>query len=310
MRSRALQVFILIALGVTLGLLITRGWQPAAPTAASAPEPEPPPALTVTEPPAATEPKTADADAPRSPPAREFKLPAMSAAAPEPELVAVSNNEPAPAKPPAATVRVPRSWLLRGTAPEHYDLSSDRDRVKSGEASVMIKSHLKSIPLSLNGSVMQSVLADALLGRRLEVSAFLRAEEVRERTVALWCTVTDSNNLLLATDSSRQQFPKITADWTRVSFVIEVPWSAAQVSYGLSLTGIGSAWMDDFRLTTVDSKVVALTTTTLPRQFGQPVESASSQALARPENLDFEEITDVPAPSREKPSNAVTGIRQ
>jgi len=303
MRNRALQLVILVVLGGALGVLLTRNWRSTEPAAAvPAPTVEPAPAVT----PAAG--SAPNSDLP-SAAAREFKLPAMPPPLPEP--VATSDKEPTQAKAAPATVRVPRFWLLRGTSSQDYDLTSDNGHVKSGEASVLIKSHASSLPLTLNGTVMQSVRAESLLGKRIEVSAFLRAEDVREQTVAIWLTALDSNNLLLALESSQKQFPKVTEEWARVSFVIDVPWSAAQVNYGLTLSGKGAVWMDDFRLTTVDRTVVAPTSTAPPRQLGQRVEMANPQGpLTRPENLDFEEITDVPAPPREKVAEDVTSIRQ
>ena len=303
MRNRVLQVVVLVVLGGALGLLLTRNWRAAEPVApAAAVEPRSPTMTPISSDAA----KTASADVP-PPPAREFKLPAMPASAPQPE--AVVNKEPAPPKEPPPTVRVPRFWLLRGTAAQNYDLLSTRT-AKSGEASVVIRSRAKNVSPLLTGSVMQaSALTDSLVGKRLEVSAYLRAEEVRERTVYLWFTALDSNNLLLAADSSAKQFPKITDEWTRVHFVIEVPWATTQAHYGVNLTGPGTVWMDDLRFTPVDPTVVAVTNTALPRQLGQRVEVVNLEGpLPRPENLDFEETTDVPAPPRE--GRNVSAIRQ
>ena len=209
MRSRALQLGILIALGVMLGWLLTRGWREA--PAVPAPTVGPPAA-----------PKIAMTDSPAPPPARPFKLPTM----PPPVAATAASGAP-PEEPVPSTVVVPKYWLLRGTSPQSYDISADRQEVHNGEVSVRIKAHDKNISPTLNGSVMQNVVAQSLLGRRLEVSAFLRAEDVRERTVALWFTALDPGNLLLASDSSRAQYPKITDQWLRVRFVIDVPRSAA-----------------------------------------------------------------------------------
>jgi hypothetical protein len=303
-------VAILIALGVALGWVLTGDWRETEPASvASAPIAQSPasqPAASVDSP------KAADADAPSA--RTVFKLPEMPAPLAEPVIAKSADLKSAdkPArKEPADTVRVPRFWLLRGTAAQNYDLLSDRSQVKSGEASILIKSHTKNIMPWLNGSAMQEVRAESLLGKRLEVSAFLRAEDLRESSVALWFTAVDPNNLLLATENSRKQFPKIKDEWTRVSFVVDVPWAAAQVSYGVALSGRGSVWVDDLRLTTVDRTTIGLTTTAPPLQLGQRVESANTQGpLERPENLDFEETTEVPAPPRERSPEGLTSIRQ
>ena len=228
-----------------------------------------------------------------------------------PPAAAIEASDPPPEDPAGTTVVVPKHWLLRGTSPQSYDIGADLQQVHSGEVSVRIKAHDKNISPTLNGSVMQNIVAQSLLGRRLEVSAFLRAEDVRERTVALWFTALDPNHLLLASDSSRAQYPKITDQWIRVRFVIDVPWSAAEVNYGVTLTGKGTVWVDDLRLTTVNPDVVAITGTALPKQLGQPVSAASDrEALSRPENLDFEETEEItPALLREKRPESLNEIR-
>jgi hypothetical protein len=294
MRSRARQLGILIALGVTLGLLLTRGWREAPPAV---------PAPTVE---AAGPANSAVSDSP-APAARTFKLPALRL-----PVAATDARGAPPDDPVSATVVVPKYWLLRGTSPQSYEISADRQQVHNGELSVRIKAHDEDISPTLNGSVMQNVAAQSLLGRRLEVSAFLRAEDVREGTVALWFTAVDPNDALLAADSSRTAYPKITDQWTRVRFVVDVPPIAAELNYGVTLTGKGTAWVDDLRLTTVDPDIVAITGTALPKQLGQTVSPARSdrEPLPRPENLDFEETMEVnPAWLRDKPPTSLTEIR-
>lgn len=303
----------LIALGVGLGLLLSRNWHEPEPVSAV-------PAPTVRDDVLAEQADDSSkaevklADRPVAPPPREFKLPSVSAArpssAPSPAVAIPKPAESAP-KGPTPKVTVPARWLLRGTAPQNYDLLSDHAQVRSGAFSAVLKSHEKNIAPSLNGSLVQLVVAEPLLGKRLEVSAYLRGEEVRDRTVSLWLTAVDSNNLLLATENSRAQFPTVTSQWTRVSFVVDVPWSASQVSYGVSLAGKGTLWVDDLRLDAVDRAAMALTSNSIPRQLGQPVNPVSTQGpLPRPENLDFEETMEVEAPDRDKPPSSVSGIRQ
>lgn len=281
MRRRALQLAVLIVLGGAAGFLLTHDWNATKPAAAVSTL-----AVERSVPAVETPKKAADVS---PPPARTFKLPAMPP--PTPERVAA---EP-------AIVPVPRFWLLRGTGAQNYDLLSDSSNVMSGRKSVLIRSHRKDISATLTGSVMQSAAAESLLGKRIEVSAYLSVDErVRERTVKLWFTALDSKNLLLATGDSSRQFPKIAGEWTRVHFVIDVPWGTAQAEYGVTLRGPGAVWMDDVRLTPVDATVVAVTNEALPRQLGQRVEVANTEGpIPRPENLDFEETTEVAAPPRE-----------
>src|SRR5262245_43425950 len=114
MRKRAVQMVVLIALGLGLGLLLSRDWRTSEPPrAVPAPRVEPAPS-----PPLAA-PKAPDSER-RPSSAGVFKLPAMRPPLPEPA-----------AEPARPTVRVPRYWLLRGTTPQNYDLLSDRLQVSS-----------------------------------------------------------------------------------------------------------------------------------------------------------------------------------
>jgi hypothetical protein len=220
-----------------------------------------------------------------------------------------------PPRPEPAVVLVPRYWLLRGTAAPSYELKSDQNFVMSGKASVLLRSRAQNIPLTVNATVMQSAMAESLQGKRIEVSAYLKAETVERGRVSIWLTALDGKNVLVASESSLKGFPDIAppweAEWTRASFVIDVPSSAAVVNFGVSLAGNGSVWMDDFDLTPVERSVVASTSAALPRQVGQRIEVANAEgALTRPENLDFEETTDVPAPGRERSPEDLTSVRQ
>ncbi len=292
MRSRLLQVAILIALGVVLGLLLMRANRTA----------EPAPAVQLSTPAPIPPPKDADVPPP-SAAARSFKLPAMRAPITEP----ASKVEPAKQR---ATVEVPKYWRLTGTAPQNYDLLSDRDHVMSGEASLLIKAHPTDISTTLTGAATQSAVADPLVGKRVEVSAFLRAEEVRERTVSLWFRALDLDERVVAMDNSVAHYSKITSEWTRVRIVVDVPLTAGQVSYGVALTGKGAVWVDDFRLTPVDPTVVEPTSTGPARQLGQRSET-TRLPQPRSENLDFEDTTEValPVPLRER-DDSVTAIRE
>jgi hypothetical protein len=207
---------------------------------------------------------------------------------------------------------VPVGWLLRGTAPQNYDLLSDRKQVLSGEASALLKSHEGSISPGLGGSILQTASAAPFLGKRVEVSAYLRAEEVRDHAVALGFTASDANDLLLASDTTQRQFPKITSDWTRVSLVIDVPWAAAKVRYWVGLGGKGAVWVDDVRIIPVDRTVRAVTLSRPPLQIGQPLQPVSDEELfAQPQNLGFEDTVTVDgATLRQAAPPSVTGIRQ
>src|SRR5262245_16407367 len=149
MRSRAVQLAVLIVLGAIIVLLIQRPWNrnDVVPDVAAVNTP-----LPASAPPPA-QPHETDVAAPA---AGSFKLPAM----PKP----LPDAKPAPES--TDPVLVPKDWILRGTGPQNYDLKIVRDEVFSGQVSVRLASRVKDVPMTQFASLMQSVSADPWLGKR------------------------------------------------------------------------------------------------------------------------------------------------
>src|SRR5262245_38932430 len=150
MRSRALQLTVLIVLGAIIVLLIQRPWsrEDAVPEVAAVSAPQP-----AHESPPTAQPQQTDDAAPTP---GSFKLPAM----PKP----LPDVKPAPES--TDPVLVPKDWILRGTGPQNYDLKIVRDEVFSGQVSVRLASRVKDVPMTQFASLMQSVSADPWLGKR------------------------------------------------------------------------------------------------------------------------------------------------
>jgi hypothetical protein len=314
MRSRAVQLVLVMVVGAAIGLLASRNW-----SGGKGRDTPATPAGTVNSPSTSGTPKAprsnaksqaeaASVAATPPPPAREFKLPAVEPAIAEPSTASTRTAGSAP-KRPAPTVMVPAEWLLRGSAPRNYDLRSDRDQVWSGAASALLKSHEKNISPLLGGSLMQTTIAEPYIGKRVELSAYLRAEDTRAGTVFLWFRAVDANNILLVSENTRASAPKVTEEWTRYNIVADVPWSATEVGYGVTLLGKGALWIDDAKIEAVDKAAIALTRTGV-RQTGVAVQVASQNGpLPRPSNLGFEETVPAEATLREIPPDSIADVR-
>jgi hypothetical protein len=204
---------------------------------------------------------------------------------------------------------VPADWLLRGSAPRNYDLKADRVMAFSGRASAVLVSHDKDISPGLYGSLMQTIQAAPYAGQRVEFSAWLKARGTRPNSVALWIRVANAESILLDLQNTLARAPKIAADWTRYSIVIDVPWAAGEMGYGVFLSGKGSVWMDDAKIEAVD-KAIALTAEPSTLLRGVAVQVATQNGpLANPTNMGFEDVVPAPATLRDVPPDNIAGMR-
>ena len=297
MRSRAIQLALLIALGVTLGLLVSRPWR--------SDDAQDAPALRTVEPARVSAGDTAAPPADIAPPpARTFKLPAVAAPA-----VVQAKPKARVTKPPSDPQRmlVPKDWLLRGTGPDSYDAKIDRGEVFTGLVSVQLSSHDKDVANTKSASLMQSIAADPWVGKRVEFSIRTKAAGLRQHVDA-WIRATDAGKAVIAYDHFETMYDK--PEWRKRSVVLDIPWSAAEIAYGVSLNGVGTVWMDNAQLLPVDKAAVNVTGHTLPSQLGVLVQDADDKPpLSMPSNLDFEDVVPVDETFRRVPPDAVGRTR-
>lgn len=289
MGSRALQVGLIIALGAGLGLLITRPWRET-PAEVAPPLADSTVAKTEPAPPAA--PATPADNTP--PPARTYKLPTLSVT-PAVEAKRTAEIEK------FAKVSVPRHWLLRGTGPDGYEVRSDRHEVLSGSASVSIASRTNERAATKSGSLMQTIVAGDLAGKRVELSIRTRAQAFR-RDFELWMRATDSAGVVIAYDEAQSDYGK-ASEWQTVTTVMDIPWSAAEIAYGVTLTGPGKIWLDGAQLR-VTQKIADLSARMRPAKLGVTVqESDRNGPLPAPSNLDFEDVVEMKEPFYQPPKD-------
>ncbi len=81
---------------------------------------------------------------------------------------------------------VPRGWLLRGSAPEKYDVGVDEAQIYEGQASAFLRS--KGFKSEGFGTLMQRIDAIQYAGKRVRLSGLVKTEEVT-RWAGLWMRV-------------------------------------------------------------------------------------------------------------------------
>lgn len=145
----------------------------------------------------------------------------------------------------------PEGWILTGLAPEDYEAGLDSKIVHTGMLSGFLKS--KSKDAKSFGTLMQQIKADHYRGKRLQFSAFVKSENVKD-WAGLWMRV-DHFSETLAFDNMMNRPIKGTNEWNRYSVVLDVPSNSDLIAFGVLLNGDGHVWMDGLRFETVDESV-------------------------------------------------------
>jgi hypothetical protein len=166
---------------------------------------------------------------------------------------------------------VPPGWRLGGDEAERYRAEVDRTVSHAGKASV----RLFSVETSADGAARLGQRLDAgdFAGARIRLAGWVRTKGVSGRS-ALWLRVSGQHRVL-AFDNMQQRGLRGDSEWTRLEIVLDAPKESVRLSYGLSLQGPGSAWLDDVSLERVDASV--------------PLSPNLLEGPAAPENLDLEQ---------------------
>lgn len=289
MNNRILQLVVVAIVGAFLAWLIMREDEPAfepARTAAMR-------SVITPKKPALPEPASST-----PPPKVVFQLPKM--APPRVEAAAPS------AKP--TDIQIPKDWLLRGSGSKNYELRSDRDTAFTGNFSALLSAHDKDVSPNLSGSALQGVLAAPYIGTRVELSAMLRGEGLRNAG-SVWMYVTDPSRVIIAYQVAQMSATADAGEWNRYRVVMDIPYHGEVLAYGFTLPGRGKLWVDDVHLRIVDNNVPVTGPQNL-RQVGVIAQAISVDgALARPANLDFEDVQITRERQPPPPRDEIKGTR-
>jgi len=290
MKNRVLQVVVFALVGALVGWWLMRDDEPPARTEVLE---------KVSRPGAPAESASRDSAPSRPPPKVAFQLPKM--APPK------GDRAPAEAKKPT-TIRIPNNWLLRGSASKNYELRSDKDTVFTGNFSAVLIAHDKDVSPNLSGSSIQAVLAAPYEGTRLELSAMLRGEGMRN-SGSVWMYVTDPSRVIVAYQVAQMNPAVEPGEWARYRVVMDIPFHGEVIAYGFTLQGKGKLWVDDVHLRVVDN-AVPVTGPQNAHQIGVIAQQVSVDgALANPTNLDFEDVQITRERQPPPPKDEINGTR-
>ena len=170
---------------------------------------------------------------------------------------------------------MPKGWYMSGGAPKDYDCRLDTSEFHSGTRSVFVKNKVEK-PADF-GTLMQNFEADEYLGKRLEITFWVKTKNVKGM-VAPWMRVDDKSGETIAFDNMCERFIKGTTDWNQYSIVLDVPPDSSGIYFGIIISGKAQLWLDDIEVKEV-SKKVAVTN----------CRCYSYKTPKGPQNLNFEE---------------------
>jgi hypothetical protein len=175
----------------------------------------------------------------------------------------------------SAADSIPAGWVKAGSHPTEYEVGVDSSTYHGGRASGYVKAITKD--LHGFGTLMQTAAPGQYLGKRVRLSAYVKAEMVTD-WAGLWLRVdgpAEGNQpKTLAFDNMQGRPIKGTTDWTRVEIVLDVPVEAKAIAFGILLSRDGRVWLDDLKFEVVPTSV--------------PVTGRGVQTTNGPSNLDFE----------------------
>ncbi|XXY53126.1 hypothetical protein WME91_18525 [Sorangium sp. So ce269] len=165
-------------------------------------------------------------------------------------------------------VASPSGWSLAGDAPEAYVVGVDSKVKRSGKSAAFLRS-VKD-PGEKFGTLMQSISASDLRGKRVRLQAWVKTDDVKG-WAGLWMRVDGRHSATLAFDNMSNRPIKETTDWTQYQVVLDVDKAAESISFGTLLVRTGSLWIDDVELAPVPA-TVPITELSLARSLpAQPV---------------------------------------
>ena len=162
-----------------------------------------------------------------------------------------------------SVAQAPEGWFLAGSHPQDYRVGTTDAIGRDGKPSRYIASNTP-LPEGF-GTLMQKVDADAYRGKRVRMTAFVRAETV-DSWAGLWMRVDGRDNKSLSFDNMQDRPIQGTLDWQPYAIVLDVPKKSTAVAFGILLAGRGTVHLDDVRLEVVPKTVATTDVMKKPRR--------------------------------------------
>jgi hypothetical protein len=169
--------------------------------------------------------------------------------------------------------KIPKGWFPAGSNPSEYEMGIDNTTFENGHACAYIKS--KSPKENEFGTLMQSIEAKNYLGKRIQLSGYIKSQDVKGWS-GMWMRIDGENNQQLGFDNMVNRAIKGTTGWNKYEIVLDIPSTSKVINYGVLLDGKGKVWFDNFQLKEVGKNIPV---TNLKKENKLP---------SQPINLNFE----------------------
>lgn len=167
---------------------------------------------------------------------------------------------------------LPKGWHLSGSNPRGYNFVTDEHQGQP-KPSGKLSSNENFRPDEF-GTALQSFFPENYLGKRVKLSAKIKANKVTQ-WAGLWMRIDTELKRGIAFDNMSERPITGDVDWREYSVVLDVPSDSNNLSYGVLLSGSGQVWFDEFTFTIVDSSIAVTDM------------KGKNQSLQSPSNTDF-----------------------
>jgi hypothetical protein len=153
--------------------------------------------------------------------------------------------------PAASKLIVPEGWLVRGSAPEAYEMGVD-PAVPESPACIRRAAGEPAPNAKEFGTLMQSFAATAWRSKNLRLRAELKAEAVTG-AATIWMRVDGipgARYLRFDNMAQRREDGALrgNSDWVVREIILDVPQEAESIHFGFFLRGTGQCWARHFTL--------------------------------------------------------------
>lgn len=145
----------------------------------------------------------------------------------------------------------PNAWGMAGSRPNDYTTRLDASVPYAGKPTHVLASTADTCEGF--GTVMQMFQSKAYLGKRVRLSAWVKAEGVSD-WAGLWLRI-DGAEKTLAFDNMEKRPIKGNTDWRRCEVVLDVAQESRGIALGILLNGKGKVWMTEPTLEIVGTQV-------------------------------------------------------
>jgi hypothetical protein len=160
---------------------------------------------------------------------------------------------PSPVGPSGPVMEFPNDLLKISVNPEDFEAHPDPQVSRTGSEPATIFRNTAAVPRRYGGAKFP-VDAESLRGKRVRMSAWVKTQNLA-RWAGLSLNVWGPDHRVDAADAMGDRPIAGTTDWQQYSCVVDVLADSELITPGVALWGVGTVWLDGFRIEIVGNDV-------------------------------------------------------